>query len=169
MRTTEGVPAMRQHARWTAVAVLVAAVAVGCSDPSADGGGARSRTDFDSSAASWVVAVAPWRSFLTLDGVSPPRLVTGERPPAEDRCAGVVVLEIKVDQDGRVRQSRVLRSLGATCDERAADYVDTWQFEPAVCWRLPARSARGTALAPVNGKAVEVLMTVAVPFSGDVS
>ncbi len=167
MRRARTAPAIGSMACWAAVAVLGAAAAVSCSRPVA--GDAPARPPGGAGAPAWIVAAASSTSLLTLDGVSPPRLVAAAWPPAGDRCVGVVVLEIRVDEEGWVRQSRVLRSLGAPCDERAAGYVDGWRFDPAVFWHLPRRTARGGGVVPAGGRAVPVLMTVAVPFPGESS
>jgi TonB family protein len=44
---------------------------------------------------------------------------------------GDVVLEIVVQRDGTVGNVRTLRSLGAGLDQKAADAVRQWRFNPA--------------------------------------
>ena len=60
---------------------------------------------------------------------------------------GTVILETVIDEDGRVRSLRVLRSV-AMLDQAALDAVRQWQFTPTL----------------LNGQPVRVLMTVTVSF-----
>ncbi len=85
--------------------------------------------------------------------VKPPTKVTDVRPiyPDEARAAGiqgVVILEVRIEADGRVGQARILRSIPAL-DEAAIDAVRQWQFQPTL----------------LNGVATPVVMTVTVQFS----
>ena len=64
------------------------------------------------------------------------------------RVQGVVILECLVGVDGKVKQTRVLRSI-PLLDRAAVDAVLQWEFEPTV-WQ---------------GEAVPVLMTVTVNFT----
>jgi len=66
------------------------------------------------------------------------------------RVQGVVILECLVDVDGKVKQTRVLRSI-PLLDQAATDAVMQWEFEPTV-WR---------------GAVTPVLMTVTVNFRMD--
>lgn len=84
--------------------------------------------------------------------VKPPTKVHDVRPiyPDEARAAGiqgVVVLEVRIEADGRVGQARILRSIPAL-DEAAMDAVREWQFTPTL----------------LNGTATPVVMTVTVQF-----
>jgi protein TonB len=64
------------------------------------------------------------------------------------RVRGVVILEVRVEPDGRVRHVRVLRSVPAL-DQAAIDAVLQWEFTPTV----------------LDGKPVPIIMTVTVQFS----
>ncbi len=79
--------------------------------------------------------------------VKPPTKITDVRPiyPNEARAAGiqgVVILEVRIEADGRVGQARILRSIPAL-DEAAIDAVRQWQFQPTL----------------LNGVATPVVMT----------
>ena len=64
------------------------------------------------------------------------------------RLQGVVILEARVEPDGRIQHARVLRSI-PILDEAALSAVLQWEFTPTL----------------LNGAAVPVLMTVTVQFS----
>lgn len=69
-------------------------------------------------------------------GIEPPTLVREVRPSYTDDARrrsieGDVVLEIVVLRDGRVGNVRTLRSLGAGLDQKAAEAVRQWRFNPA--------------------------------------
>lgn len=64
------------------------------------------------------------------------------------RVQGVVILEVQIDQDGRVSNARVLRPV-ALLDDAAIDAVLQWEFMPTL----------------VNGQPVPVIMTVTVNFT----
>ena len=85
--------------------------------------------------------------------VKPPAKITDVRPiyPNEARAAGiqgVVILEVRIEGDGRVSQARILRSIPAL-DHAAVDAVRQWQFTPTL----------------LNGAATPVVMTVTVQFT----
>ena len=85
--------------------------------------------------------------------VKPPTKITDVRPiyPNEARAAGiqgVVILEVRIEADGRVGQARILRSI-PVLDEAAIEAVRQWQFQPTL----------------LNGVATPVVMTVTVQFS----
>ncbi len=87
-------------------------------------------------------------------GIEPPTLVREVRAnyTAEARrqaIEGEVVLEVVVGRDGRVRNVRVTRGLGAGLDQKAVEAVREWRF-------TPARRA---------GSAVDVVVTVSVEFT----
>jgi TonB family protein len=68
--------------------------------------------------------------------VSAPRAIYTPEPEFSEEARkakyqGVVVLEIIVGADGRVRNPRVVRSLGMGLDEKAREKVLTWKFAPA--------------------------------------
>jgi len=81
---------------------------------------------------------------------APTRLDRAQYPP-EARDAGiqgVVILEVVIDERGRVGDTKVLRSI-PLLDQPAIDAARSWQFTPTV----------------VNGQAVKVRMTVTQNFS----
>jgi protein TonB len=97
------------------------------------------------------------RSFsdgaLRLGGkIRPPKKIKDVKPvyPAAAEAAkvyGVVILEARIEPDGRVSQARVLRGL-PLLDEAALDAVRQWIFTPTL----------------LNNQPVPVLMTVTVAF-----
>jgi TonB family protein len=64
------------------------------------------------------------------------------------RVQGVVILELSLDQDGRVSDARVVRPV-PMLDDAALDAVLQWEFEPTM----------------LNGQPVPVIMTVTVNFT----
>jgi len=64
------------------------------------------------------------------------------------RVQGVVILEATIGRDGKVAQTRVLRSI-PLLDQAALDAVRKWEYEPTL----------------LNGVAVPVIMTVTVNFT----
>lgn len=71
--------------------------------------------------------------------------------PAEARAAnvqGVVIIEARIDAEGRVAETHVLRSI-PLLDQAAVDAVSQWEFMPTL----------------MNGKPVPVIMTVTVNFT----
>lgn len=71
-------------------------------------------------------------------------------PPAaaESRVEGVVIIEIRINEEGRVADARVLRSI-PTLDQAALDAVRQWQYEPLL----------------VNGAPTPFVVSVAVNFT----
>jgi TonB family protein len=67
--------------------------------------------------------------------VQPRRIshVAPEYPASEkaSRVQGLVVVAMRIDTEGRVREARIERSLGAAFDEAALAAVRQWRFEPA--------------------------------------
>ncbi len=53
------------------------------------------------------------------------------------RVRGTVVLEILIDEEGLVREAKVLRGLGLGLDEKAIEAVSQWKFKPALRDRKP--------------------------------
>lgn len=85
--------------------------------------------------------------------IKPPSKTRDLHPvyPAEAREArvqGVVILEVRIEGDGRVGQARVLRSI-PMLDNAALDAVRQWEFEPTL----------------LNGVPTPVVMVVTVQFS----
>jgi len=72
-------------------------------------------------------------------------------PEAKDaHVQGAVVIQARVEPDGRISHARVLRSI-AQLDQAALDAVMRWEFEPVV----------------LNGEAVPYLMTSTIVFSSN--
>lgn len=65
------------------------------------------------------------------------------------RIEGVVILEITVTKQGKVRDIKVLRGLAMGLTEAAVEAVKQWEYEPST----------------LNGRPVEVLVTVTVRFN----
>ena len=66
----------------------------------------------------------------------------------DEGVSGVVILEARIEADGRVTNARVLRSI-RPLDQAALDAVKQWEFTPTL----------------VNGVPTPVLMTVTIQFS----
>jgi TonB family protein len=86
-------------------------------------------------------------------GITPPSILREVKPDYTDEgrrrnLAGDVVLEIVVRSDGSVGSVKVLQGLGAGLDQRAADAVRQWRFNPARRYGTP----------------VDVVVEVAVEF-----
>jgi len=64
------------------------------------------------------------------------------------RVQGVVIIEARIEGDGRVSDAHVLRSI-PMLDQAAIDAVRQWEFTPTL----------------LNGKAVPVIMTITVNFT----
>jgi protein TonB len=99
-----------------------------------------------------VPEVAPVKPIRVGGDIRPPqkiRDVPPRYPPIAQasRVEGVVILEATIDEDGSVRDVRVLRGK-PLLDDAAAEAVRQWRFTPT---RL-------------NGEAVPVVMTVTVSF-----
>ncbi len=65
------------------------------------------------------------------------------------RIEGMVILEITVSKQGKVRDVKVLRGLAMGLTEAAVEAVKQWEYEPST----------------LNGRPVEVLVTVTVRFN----
>ena len=68
-------------------------------------------------------------------GVTPPRLLHKTEPEYNEQARwaahqGAVTLRIAVDVDGLPKDIRLINSLGYGLDEKAAEAVQTWRFEP---------------------------------------
>ena len=66
------------------------------------------------------------------------------------RVAGMVLLEILIDRDGRVTEAQVVRSI-PLLDQAAIDAVMQWEFRPTL----------------LNGVPVQAIMTVSMGFAPD--
>ena len=85
--------------------------------------------------------------------VTTPRVISGPKPEytpeaMQARVEGTVVMEVLVDEDGRVPDARVIRSI-PLLDQTALDTVKTWRFTPA----------------QLNGTPVPVLVIVELDFN----
>ena len=85
-------------------------------------------------------------------GIQAPRKIVDVAPvypmlARQTRTAGIVVLDVIIDERGNVTSTRVLKSV-ALLDQAAVDAVQRWKFSPA---RL-------------NGEAIPIVMTVTVSF-----
>jgi periplasmic protein TonB len=97
-------------------------------------------------------APAPQPPQRLHQGIQAPRKVVDVAPryPAlarESHVEGIVILDVIIDETGKVTSTRVLRSV-ALLDQAAIDAVRLWKFTPA---RL-------------NGEAIRIVMTVTVSF-----
>lgn len=113
----------------------------------------KQRTATEGSAVPDLPPPPPTRSTPPLEGIRQPTKIKDVRPvyPADAlaaRVTGVVVIEVSLDTEGRVRDATVLRSI-PMLDEAALAAVRQWEFTPAVS----------------NGVAVPVKMTVTVNFA----
>lgn len=85
--------------------------------------------------------------------IKEPKKIKDVRPvyPAvaqDARVQGIVILEVRIDEDGRVSDARIVRPV-ALLDQAALDAVLQWEYEPTM----------------LDGRAVPVLMTVTVNFT----
>ncbi len=85
--------------------------------------------------------------------VSAPKIVRKLEPQYSEEARdakhqGKVVLWVVVEEDGKVRQTKVLNSLGLGLDEKAVEAVKQWEFEPAMR----------------DGKPVKVQATIEINF-----
>jgi TonB family protein len=89
--------------------------------------------------------------------IKPPTKIKDVRPiyPPEaqsSRTQGMVIIEATIGRNGAVRQTRLLRSIPAL-DKAALDAVQQWTYTPTL----------------LNGKPVELIMTVTVNFKLDIT
>jgi TonB family protein len=64
----------------------------------------------------------------------------GTSAEAKPKFRGTVVLEVLVDTEGNVKQSKVVQSIGPELDKKAVEYVARWKFAPAKKKGLPVPS-----------------------------
>lgn len=101
-----------------------------------------------------VAAVPTANGPLRVGGnIKPPRKIKDVRPiyPADAQAArvqGIVVIEVTIGADGRVTNTKVLRSI-PELDQAAIDAVRQWEFEPVL----------------MNGVATAVIMVATVNFT----
>lgn len=91
--------------------------------------------------------------YRASDGETPPKLILKTEPvytqEARDaKISGTVVLYAEIDQEGRVREARVLRGIDAGLDQNSVSAVRQWLFEPG----------------KKDGKPVVVAVTIEVNF-----
>jgi protein TonB len=96
---------------------------------------------------------APPEVLLVGGVIARPRQLHAPRPAYTEaarraRIQGAVILEVRLDEHGRVGEVSVLRSQPLGLTESAVAAVSRWRYEPA---RL-------------GGRAVPVLMTVTINF-----
>lgn len=85
--------------------------------------------------------------------VEPPVLVTRTEPRYTEvarkaRISGIVIVECIIDENGNVRDVRVLKPLPFGLDRAAADAVKQWKFRPGM----------------LNGQPIEVVFNLTVTF-----
>jgi protein TonB len=86
-------------------------------------------------------------------GVSPPQKVRDVRPvypsgATEAGVEGIVIVEARIEPDGRISHTRVLRSI-PLLDQAAIDAVTQWEFTPSM----------------LNGQAVPAIMAITINFT----
>jgi TonB family protein len=97
----------------------------------------------------------PWHAGAVRVGrnITPPVKVKDARPwyppdALEAKVQGVVILEARVESDGRISHTRILRSI-PLLDQAAVDAVRQWEFTPTL----------------LNGQPVPVILTVTINFT----
>lgn len=88
------------------------------------------------------------------NGIAPPKKVNDVPPvyPLEAQNAkvqGLVIVEVRIEPDGRVSNARVMRSV-PQLDQAALDAVSQWEFSPAL---------------DREGRATPVIVTIIVQFT----
>lgn len=88
------------------------------------------------------------------DDIAPPQKIKDVRPayPVEAqnaRVQGIVILEVRIEPDGRVSNTRVMRSI-PELDRAAVDAVSQWEFSPTL---------------DAGRRPIPVIMTVTVQFT----
>jgi protein TonB len=72
-----------------------------------------------------------------INGIASPKCILCPDPSYSDQArsakvSGIVVLHLIVTAEGHASNIRVKRSQGYSLDEKAAEAVGNWRFEPAV-------------------------------------
>jgi TonB family protein len=70
--------------------------------------------------------------------ISRPTLLHGERPTSFSRATGKGIVEVIIDEDGCIRQIRVLKA-SRNLDAQALEAVQRWVFQPAMKDGHPVR------------------------------
>lgn len=91
---------------------------------------------------------------LKAKGLTPPRPIHTPEPRSSisrsiGDMRGIVVLEVLIDENGKVQQPKIIRPIGYGLDEEAVATVRTWSFKPATR----------------DGKAVPMQMAIEVAFN----
>ena len=77
-----------------------------------------------------------------------PEKIDGESPDAawlpEGTSSGLVILNVRIDEHGRVTDACVLRGISPRVDTKAIAAVMTWRYEPATLARPQGGHAVGT-------------------------
>src|SRR5262245_39838423 len=68
--------------------------------------------------------------------ITRPEKISGKPPEYTEtarraRIMGVVIVEVVIDEQGNVTNTRVLKSLPMGLDQKAVEAVETWKFKPA--------------------------------------
>jgi TonB family protein len=100
-----------------------------------------------------VASTSPLSGLRVGNGIRAPKKIKDVPPEYPDKAQemgvrGVVILEARIDENGNVSDTRILRSV-PLLDQAAVDAVKQWQYTPTL----------------LNGVAVPVVMTVTVNFS----
>jgi len=86
-------------------------------------------------------------------GIIPPRPVYTPAPHNMNDMTGIVVLEVLIDENGKVRQPTIVRPVGYGLDEEAIYTVLTWSFKPATRDGNPIAMHMAIEAAFLNGLA----------------
>lgn len=91
--------------------------------------------------------------FYVMGDVVAPRRLTSVAPDytaeaKKGRIQGVVIMQVIIDRDGRVKNPNVLKRLPMGLDQKAVDAVKQWTFEPAT----------------LNGEPIEVYYNLTINF-----
>jgi len=109
--------------------------------PPPPAGSSSGKTSLDPTALKVGGAISPPKRLVNVNPVYPPEA-------SEARVQGVVILEVLIGPDGKVENSRILRSI-PMLDQAATDAVRQWEF----------------TVTSVNSAPVKVVMTVTVNFT----
>jgi len=109
------------------------------------------------------VCVAPSCHFgrpLAAGWIYEPEKIHGESPDTaslpEGSSSGVMILNVRIDEHGRVTDACVLRGISPRVDTKAIAAVLTWRYEPAALAR------------PQNGKPVGTPVPIAITVAVEI-
>src|ERR1700733_12735649 len=110
------------------------------------------------------LVIGPLSAAATPQGSSPPTVRVGGdiKPPLkvknvppvyppiahQNGIQGVVILDVTIGIDGKVKDTKTIKSVNQLLESAAINAVRAWEYKPTV----------------VDGKAVQVIMTVPVNF-----